>query len=560
MKTGKVVYKSGRLWVDQYNIAKNQVLYPVILDGDHVTYHVLNKMAIVDSVDEHSTFCTLGIVTGRNMLSLPLCSPVFSTNLFNAGLFYPSGTRVIVHVSPHNIKIAEEMGHMNNRLMDEKIIRRIYQTEVQVKLDTQNIESNESYQPIISPEVKRLDETMLDTYTIDPPESMDFDDAISVDLDNQRIYTHIVDIHSQLPMNSSEDRAARRLGFTLYLPERVTHLLPQHLASEAFSLVQHQPRQVVTTMFQFHEGKLASVQCYPSTIVVKHRINYGILLSQIEDKDPKWNWVLEVITPYRKPSIDIPKLVVTIDNGVIQNYRSESNVDDAHKLVETLMVMTNSYIAKRLDQSIDDTIQKFSIQRYHPESVVGKTRETEDSFINNLLKLKTFKTAIYSSEKTGHFALNLEHYTHFTSPIRRYADVLVHRLLHGVIYSEEDFKRISEHLTYRERVVDKLCKQYMDWKIIDHISHHKMLTPIVSKVISVSPAGVVVLLGDLLFEVFIHVSKIYQGIRWIINKNMNMLESTNIVPMRIVRVGDNVKVYVHHADIVECKIDAIIMP
>lgn len=182
------------------------------------------------------------------------------------------------------------------------------------------------------------------------------------------------------------------------------------------------------------------------------------------------------------------------DTSKINDFHFESNIDDAHKIIETLMILTNLSISKHVNVP----------QRFH-----SKIRDelrvqyfSGDKMVDSILTIKKYKPAIYDQSQSGHFGLGLTTYTHFTSPIRRYFDVIIHRLLAGShCVNIED---VLEYINKRENYIDQIVKLYETLKIYDYIETHKE-DIWDGYIINVTRVGVVVLLKRLMIEIFVFV-------------------------------------------------------
>lgn len=283
-----------------------------------------------------------------------------------------------------------------------------------------------------------VDHTDLGTFTIDPTSSVDFDDAISVDLSRQTVYVHIVDI-ANVSLSEAEEAKLRSQCLTLYLANEGTeHLLDLETASDRLSLVQGKPRQVVTVAMKVANGLIQSYEIYRSNIIVKRRYNYEEVADLLTNggAGPAL-LLLNDLTHHRSAQINynltLPSLRFTMDlsSGLPISLKAEATNDDAHSLVATAMIMANLVVSQHLTKTgiklpnrFHDTLRGIPNQ----EPVTGNP--VVDSFV----LVKKFARAKYSVDEKGHFGLGLTDYVHFTSPMRRYADVLVHRLLAGIQY------------------------------------------------------------------------------------------------------------------------------
>jgi exoribonuclease R len=126
--------------------------------------------------------------------------------------------------------------------------------------------------------------------------------------------------------------------------------------------------------------------------------------------------------------------------------------------------------------------------------------------------LKKYKLAKYSTSEKGHFALNIPHYTHFTSPIRRAFDILIHNILSGIIYGDKELKDMIKYINGRERLNTKLVDFYEKCKLLSYFSINK--GPYNFKISNVSRAGIHIFIESIMYTEFVHISKIMPNIRW----------------------------------------------
>jgi exoribonuclease R len=177
---------------------------------------------------------------------------------------------------------------------------------------------------------------------------------------------------------------------------------------------------------------------------------------------------------------------------------------DTNILIEHLMVQTNRIVTEFIDIP----------QRHHPESRCSDIDAT--SLLDVIHLLKQYKRAIYSDGETGHFGLKLSTYTHFTSPIRRQFDCIIHNMLAGYKSHPELLQQTLEYLNTREREIDGMNRLYNTWKMGSYLEAEKNRGLILrtANVISVSRAGITYYIPELFIEGFIHVSNILSGVRW----------------------------------------------
>ena len=344
--------------------------------------------------------------------------------------------------------------------------------------------------------------------TIDGETAKDFDDAVCVLKTRRgfRLFVSIADVSHFVVQGSAIDQEAYLRGTSVYFPGSVIPMLPERLSNHLCSLVPGQDRLTVSAILDFdRSGTLQSKKFTRSVICSKQRFTYTSVKQILIDKDPAvrmlykpfltpLKWAQELAMALQKKrrlrgSIDfnLPEPEFTLDNsgGVSAITRTERNF--AHQLIEEFMLAANEAVAELL------TEQKVpAIYRVHEPPDPAKTeefvtfaktlglqlppedgspawfakvldicRETKYEYIINNLLLRSMKQAQYASRNVGHFGLASADYTHFTSPIRRYPDLLVHRKLLGLLSKESpkrqvelqgrSLQEIGEFLSARER-------------------------------------------------------------------------------------------------------------
>lgn len=355
------------------------------------------------------------------------------------------------------------------------------------------------------------------TFNIDPTDSTDFDDAITFDINTNTIYIHIVDIHSQIDIESELDINAILQAYTLYLPNFKQNMFPEEYADNKLSLIKDEKRHVITIEFQPNSEKY---EIYQSTIIINKRYNYtNSLPENLNEKDDitliklyeVYNKVLK--SKNLKKTLYIPYINYIIDSlGNLKELNKELNGDSiSHKLIETLMIISNCIISKHLENSF--------LQRFHPySSIENLSKQDTNNTVNLLDSFMTiiqYKQANYSLNDSGHFGLNLTSYTHFTSPIRRYFDVINHRILGGIIYNNEFLEKLVKYINEREKSIDILTNLYKKMKL--YYSPFLSLKQYDAFITKVVKYGINYIIPDIMLSGFIHISNILPDnhIRWI---------------------------------------------
>jgi exoribonuclease R len=206
------------------------------------------------------------------------------------------------------------------------------------------------------------------------------------------------------------------------------------------------------------------------------------------------------------PSYTVPALRQIIDpaTGKLSTFSSILNTDAAHKIIEIMMIAANLTVSKHIGAA------SAVPQRFHaklPKTVTSIPTITANPIVDSFLAIKTFATATYDATHQGHFGLQLTSYTHFTSPIRRYFDVIIHHLLAGVTYDPLALQELLDHVNRQERTVDGLQKLYASWKLCDWLQD-RIGHAFEGYITGIVGAGVYFLIPDLMLDGFVHASKL----------------------------------------------------
>ena len=339
-------------------------------------------------------------------------------------------------------------------------------------------EANKLSETITREELKkRKDYRDILTFTIDPVDAKDFDDAISIrnlDNGNYEIGVHIADVSHFVKPDSILDKSAYERATSVYLPDRVNPMLPEKISNELCSLRPHEDKYTFSAIFQItNRGEIKHKWIGRTIIHSDHRFTYEDVQTIIETKDGiHYKAVLllnNLAQIFRQERFDQGAINFSSQEVRFQLDENGKPVGivikeskDAHKLVEEFMLLANRTIAGYVsrikinqepvpfpyrihDTPSDEKLKPFAAfaKKFgytfdiHDDAAVAKS-------FNNLLKdvngkpeqhvleqlgIRTMAKAIYTSKNVGHYGLGFEHYCHFTSPIRRYPDVMVHRIL-----------------------------------------------------------------------------------------------------------------------------------
>ena len=332
---------------------------------------------------------------------------------------------------------------------------------------------------------KRLDLRDMLCFTIDPVEAKDFDDAVSIEIlenGNYQLGIHIADVSHYVNEDSALDKEALKRATSVYLIDNVVPMLPERISNGLCSLIPNEDRYAFSVILEVTpKGVVKKYQLRPSIINSKRRFTYHEVADILQNGKGEYfkeleamNKLAKTLSGNRKSSgsidFDLSEAIFRLDkNGMpVDVFRSERL--ESHRLVEEFMLLANKIVATHIsldrakeklpflyrihERPKEDEIKNFlEMLKFVGVNIKVPTPIRSEDFRDimtlieklpekNLLEkiaLRSMSKAIYSDKNIGHFALAFKHYTHFTSPIRRYSDLLIHRLLKK--YSGKDLKR-----------------------------------------------------------------------------------------------------------------------
>ena len=414
----------------------------------------------------------------------------------------------------------------NTKNMIDALILREGMSEVfprAVMAEAKNIPSTVSKDEI----AKRRDLRDLPIITIDGEDAKDLDDAVYVEKlknGNYRLIVSIADVSYYVPEGSMLDEEAYKRGNSVYLVDRVLPMFPKELSNGICSLNPNEDKLTFTCEMEITpEGKIVDSDTYKSVIKTARRMTYTVvnkIISGDEEAVREYSDIKDMVMTmlelsriirelkHKRGSIDFDlaeiKLVLGEDGKV--KYIKNRDRGESERIIEDFMIAANETVAEKLFwleipsiyrthekpdperiRNLNETLSKFkyrihSAEEIHPKQFQQIIEDSKEKGINLLVHkmiLMSLKQAKYTVDNLGHFGLASGYYTHFTSPIRRYSDLMVHRILNSVLHgypskksivkSMETLPQICEHISKTERTAMKAEDESVKIKLVEYM-------------------------------------------------------------------------------------------
>lgn len=367
--------------------------------------------------------------------------------------------------------------------------------------------------------------------TVDGEDAKDLDDAVYVEKLNSNEYllgVYIADVSYYVTENSVLDREARARGTSVYLVDRVLPMLPERLSNGICSLNAGEDRLSMACEMHINgEGKVLNYEIFPAVINVRHRLSYNIvramlagdaeLCAKYKDVLPmvgKMDELREILHKKRAKrgavDFDLPEQNVILDEKLHPIEIVQRIHGNAESIIEEFMLAANETVAQHMfnqhwpfiyrvhdipaEEKMQDfakLLANFNIKfKVHEETkpkdiqqAVEAIAGTPEERLITTVALRSMKQAVYQTENIGHFGLAAKYYTHFTSPIRRYPDLIVHRLLHRWLQAPklpaneveplgDKLDMIAEHSSIRERAAADAERATVELKKCEYMADH----------------------------------------------------------------------------------------
>ena len=459
----------------------------------------------------------------------------------------------------------------------------------------------------------RVDVRDLPLVTIDGETAKDFDDAVYCESlkpkrgqakGGYRLLVAIADVSHYVMHDDPLDREARDRGNSVYFPRRVIPMLPERLSNELCSLNPHVERLcVVCEMEVSAAGDIAGYKFYSAVMLSHARLTYTAVAQMIEDPEGETAQRYKALVPqienlYRlfrllvksrqlRGAIDFETVETQIifdDKGKIERIVPVRR-NDAHRVIEECMLAANvcasDFLAKRKQPMLyriheGPTSEKLTALREFLKGfglslsggdtpsakdyakLLARVKDRPDAQLIQTVMLRSLQQAVYSPDNAGHFGLAYESYTHFTSPICRYPDLLIHRAIKGALnkkrYTPGDWHALGAHCSRTERRADEATRDVTNW-LKCYYMRDKVGESFMGSISGITAFGAFISLDDLYIEGLLHISELgkdYYHFDPI--KHELMGERTK----KRYRLGDRVRVKVVRVDLDTTKIDFVL--
>jgi ribonuclease R len=475
--------------------------------------------------------------------------------------------------------------------------------------EAQNISSA----PASHEDQDRIDLRGIPTFTIDGENARDFDDAVSIQREKDggaKLYVSISDVSHYVREETALDNEAYFRGTSVYFPDRAIPMFPPELSNEICCLHPRLDRLTLTAELRYDKnGERKGVQFYPSIIRSDERLTYTLVRRILVDGDEELRTKFGHLLPSLELMVDLcqklrrrrtergaidfdlpePEVILNLQGETEDIIRAERNL--AHQIIEEFMIAANEAVAHFMEEKelpfiyrIHEPPKKEAIAEFRrfishlgyksirPDRGMGKELDNspkefqrvlsdakgkpEERVVNEVL-LRSMKWAKYSAKNLGHFGLASDGYTHFTSPIRRYPDLIVHRLLKRVLskkevkISEEVLANKADHLSNRERVAMEAEREILNRYRVRFMKD-KIGEEFEGIISGVTAFGFFVELKDIFVEGLVRVTSLPDDYYQYHEKRYCLVgERTH----KTFRIGDEVRVRVDRVDVERRHID-----
>jgi ribonuclease R len=504
-------------------------------------------------------------------------------------------------------RILEILGRIEEKGVDLKVVMAKYELPRQFP---QEVEEDAREAPTAVTDADREGRTDFRpwlTVTVDPETARDHDDAISLDRTERGHWllgVHIADVGHYVPEGSALDEEAYLRGTSIYFPETVVPMLPHELSSGICSLVENQDRLTQSVVLELDErGRVVRAEFHDGVIRSVGRMTYEQVQKIVEGDAPlreRYSHVTPLLERmdalaklmrarrYERGSLDfdLPEPKLLLDAGGEMTAIVATERLDSMRAIEEFMLAANEAVAARLAEAgvpalfrIHETpdperVEEFAelvaslgysvpknLAALHPRDFQLILRQVEgkpeERFVSSLL-LRTMRLARYSEQNVGHFGLAATTYSHFTSPIRRYPDLIVHRALRRLRRGaalpegmEDELPEMALHLSEMERRASDAEREIVEWKKVRFMAD-KLGETFDGYITGVQSFGLFVELEAIYVQGLVHVTSMTDDF-YVFNEKAHTLKGD--ATRRVYRLGDRVEVQLVRVDLDRRQLD-----
>lgn len=419
--------------------------------------------------------------------------------------------QTVLKIENDTAQIVEVLGVMSDPRIDEKISLALFEREEFFSAEAEAEASSWGDTVDKSMYPNRLDLTHLPFCTIDPPDAKDFDDAVCFDEKEFALYVAIADVSEYVYSMGHIDKEAQKRGFSIYFPHKSIPMLPRALSENICSLKPKVDRLAFCFKIKLDPRTLEVLQEELIDVVINSKKRYSyervdeFLEGRFENLDLDDEFILTSLKPLAKIIFQIRQkriekaavfrssdIRMTLDENAELQSTKEENETPSHALIEDCMLLANKAAAKMIkrgvfrsheypsEQKMASLLDELSLvgifvpQYANPyetiKAIQAKAKELNIQEEVDKLIIKAQKKAGYTSENYGHFGLGFDTYTHFTSPIRRYSDLTLHRLLKAKIKEDEKLQNYIlsniDELNLKISRLERECAK-VEWDFMD---------------------------------------------------------------------------------------------
>lgn len=447
------------------------------------------------------------------------------------------------------------------------------------------------------------------TFTIDPVDARDFDDAVSLTRRgaNWVLGVHIADVSHYVTPGSAIDEEARARATSVYFPSRVIPMLPESLSNGMCSLRENEDRLTQSVFIVLSpDGRVLETRFADTVIRSRKRFTYERVRQLLNGTAPPGDGAEREILPVLREmerlalgmrakrfargalDLDMPEAVIEFDQqGRVARVRREE-FDNSHIIIEEFMIAANEAVGAQVtsrrapalwrvhDEPDDEDLYEYlelikpfgyTVRDIHDkralQAFIDKLKGKPESYALQLAFLRSLKLAVYSTRNIGHYGLGSKNYLYFTSPIRRYPDLVTHRVLRELhsgrrVATPPDLGALAAHCSEAEEEAEGAERECVKLRKLQHLKSHldagsiDLLTGVITEI---REYGFSVYLNDYLLEGLVHVSSLTDDFYRMPRSRAHM---TGERTKRRFRVGDCVTVQVARVDMVKREVDFVV--